>query len=83
VNILNKVWLVGIGIIMLLFAIICAIDNAVPELIKISMMVQDPPLTIADSTSTDLITYGIIIQLFCALKAGIFILWFFFSNNLT
>jgi len=80
---LNYIWAVGIGVVMLLFAIVCAIDNAVPVLIKISMMVQDPPLTISDNTSTELITYGIIIQLFCALKAGIFILWYFFSKNLT
>ena len=80
---LNYIWLVGIGIIMLLIALVCAIDNSPPLLIKISMMVQDPPQTIQPVTQADLLTYGIIVQLFCALKAGIFVLWYFFSNNLT
>ena len=80
---LNYIWLVGIGIIMLIIALVCAIDNSPPLLIKISMMVQDPPQTIESSTQADLLTYGIIVQLFCALKAGIFVLWYFFSNNLT
>ena len=47
------------------------------------MMLTNPPVTLVKKTKDDMGTFGILVQLFCALKAGIFILWYFFSNNLT
>ena len=80
---LNYVWLVGIGIIMLIIAVVTAIDSSTPILIHITLMIQNPQIDIGKSTQSDMSAFGILVQLFCALKAGIFILWYFFSNNLT
>ena len=80
---LNYVWLVGIGIVMLIIAVVTAIDTATPILIQISMMLTNPPIKLEKNTKDDMSTFGIIVQLFCAMKAGVFILWYFFSNNLS
>lgn len=39
---LNYVWLIGIGIIMLIVAVVTAIDSSTPILISIALAIQNP-----------------------------------------
>ena len=82
----NYIWLVGIGIIMLLIAIIASIDSTAPLPVYIAMTIQEPAVdynTTTDAISTTMIKWGLLVELFNVLKSCIFILWFFYSNNLT
>ena len=78
----NYVWLVGAGIIMLLIAIVASIDNTAPLPVYIAMKMQQPDFSYDDGKE-QMLKWGLLVELFNVLKSCIFILWFFFSNNIT
>lgn len=82
----NYLWLIGIGIIMLLIAIVASIDNTAPLPVYIAMTIQQPAVDYgkdSDKIQTSMLKWGLFVEMFNVLKSIIFILWFFYSNNLT
>lgn len=79
----NYIWLIGIGIIMLLMAVVAAIDSTSPLPIMIAITIQEPNITLDMKNESQMLKWSLLVELFNVLKSCIYIVWFFYSNHLT